>query len=37
VGTSVTEASARLDAMMGEPDFARGVAALDEKRSPDFE
>jgi enoyl-CoA hydratase/carnithine racemase len=37
VGTSVTEAAARLDAMMGEPDFARGVAALNEKRSPEFD
>jgi enoyl-CoA hydratase/carnithine racemase len=37
VGTSVTEAAHRLDAMMAEPDFARGVAALNEKRSPDFD
>jgi enoyl-CoA hydratase/carnithine racemase len=36
VGSSVSDAAERLDAMMREPDFARGVAALREKRSPDF-
>jgi enoyl-CoA hydratase/carnithine racemase len=37
VGTSIDEAADRLDAMMREPDFARGVAALTDKRSPEFE
>jgi len=36
LGESVTEAATRLDAMMGEPDFAEGVAALTEKRPPRF-
>ncbi len=36
VGTSVRDASERLDQMMREPDFARGVAALRDKRPPDF-
>ena len=37
VGTSIEDASERLEAMMREPDFARGVGALGDKRSPDFE
>jgi enoyl-CoA hydratase/carnithine racemase len=37
LGTSIEEAAVRLDAMMGEPDFGRGVAALAERRSPDFD
>lgn len=36
LGDSVAESAVRLDAMMGEPDFAEGVAALDEKRPPRF-
>lgn len=36
VGTSVAEAAALLDEMMGEADFAEGVAALNEKRPPRF-
>jgi len=36
LGESVTEASVRLNQMMGEPDFAEGVAALTEKRPPNF-
>ena len=36
LGTSVAEAAERLDAMMGEPDFAEGVAALAQKRAPAF-
>jgi enoyl-CoA hydratase/carnithine racemase len=36
LGDSVAESAVRLDAMMGEPDFAEGVAALDEKRPPNF-
>ena len=33
---SVTEAYALLNTMVGEPDFAEGVAALNEKRRPRF-
>lgn len=36
LATSVTDATTRLDAMMGEPAFAEGVAALREKRPPVF-
>lgn len=36
VGSSVAESAALLDEMMGEPDFAEGVAALTEKRPPRF-
>ncbi|HEY5155142.1 MAG TPA: enoyl-CoA hydratase-related protein, partial [Acidimicrobiales bacterium] len=36
LGESVAEAAVRLDAMMGEPDFTEGVAALTEKRAPRF-
>lgn len=36
LGTSVAEAAERLNAMMGDPDFAEGVAALIEKRAPRF-
>jgi enoyl-CoA hydratase/carnithine racemase len=36
LGESVVESAERLDAMMGEPDFAEGVAALDEKRPPKY-
>jgi enoyl-CoA hydratase/carnithine racemase len=34
--TSVRDSAERMDQMMGEPDFARGVEALHDKRSPDF-
>ena len=36
LGASVSEAAVRLNAMMGEPAFAEGVAALTEKRAPRF-
>lgn len=36
VGTSVDESRDRLNTMMGDPDYAKGVAALREKRPPDF-
>ncbi len=36
IGTSVDESRDRLDQMMREPDYAKGVAALREKRPPDF-
>ncbi|MBI2704581.1 MAG: enoyl-CoA hydratase/isomerase family protein [Actinobacteria bacterium] len=36
VGSSVEEAAELLDRMMTEPDFAEGVAALTEKRPPEF-
>lgn len=36
IGTSVTESLRKLTAMMGEADYRKGVAALQEKRSPDF-
>ena len=36
VGSSVAEAAALLARMMTEPDFAEGVAALTEKRPPNF-
>jgi enoyl-CoA hydratase/carnithine racemase len=36
LGESVADAAVRLDTMMGEPDFAEGVAALTEKRPPRF-
>ena len=36
VGEAVADAGARMDAMMREPDFAEGVAALQEKRKPAF-
>ncbi|MEZ5141417.1 MAG: enoyl-CoA hydratase-related protein [Acidimicrobiales bacterium] len=36
VGTSVEESKQLLDEMMGEPDFAEGVAALTAKRDPRF-
>jgi enoyl-CoA hydratase/carnithine racemase len=36
VATSVRDASARMAEMMRGPDFAEGVAALTEKRQPDF-
>ena len=36
LSTSVADAAVRLDAMMGEPAFAEGVAALREKRPPEF-
>lgn len=36
VGASVTDSLDRLDQMMGEPDYRKGVAALRDKRPPDF-
>lgn len=36
VGSSIAESEALLRSMMGEADFAEGVAAYDEKRPPDF-
>ncbi len=36
VGTSVDDSRVRLDRMMGEPDYGKGVAALREKRPPEF-
>ena len=36
LGDSVSDAATRLDVMMGQPDFAEGVAALTEKRPPRF-
>jgi enoyl-CoA hydratase/carnithine racemase len=36
LGTSVEEAGGLLREMMREPDFAEGVAALNEKRPPRF-
>ncbi len=36
VGTSVDDSRDRLNEMMAEPDFAKGVAALRERRPPDF-
>jgi len=36
LGDSVADSAERLDAMMGEPDFAEGVAAFNEKRPPRF-
>jgi enoyl-CoA hydratase/carnithine racemase len=36
VGSSVAESAVLLDRMMGEPDFAEGVAALTQKRPPRF-
>jgi enoyl-CoA hydratase/carnithine racemase len=36
VGDAVADAAARMDAMMREPDFAEGVAALKERRPPRF-
>jgi enoyl-CoA hydratase/carnithine racemase len=36
VGSAVREAQVRLDAMTREPHFREGVAALTEKRPPDF-
>ncbi|HEX7444229.1 MAG TPA: enoyl-CoA hydratase-related protein [Acidimicrobiales bacterium] len=36
LGESVADAAARLDQMMGEADFAEGVAALRDKRPPHF-
>jgi enoyl-CoA hydratase/carnithine racemase len=37
LGTSIEEAESRLESMMREPDFSVGVAALSERRSPDFD
>jgi enoyl-CoA hydratase/carnithine racemase len=36
VASAVRDANARLEAMMRQPDFAEGVAALRERRAPDF-
>ncbi|MEM7276062.1 MAG: enoyl-CoA hydratase-related protein [Actinomycetota bacterium] len=36
IGTSVTESLRQLTTMMGEPDYRKGVAALQAKRPPDF-
>ncbi len=36
LGESIEEATALLDRMIGEPDFAEGAAALNEKRPPRF-
>jgi enoyl-CoA hydratase/carnithine racemase len=36
VGASVADSASRMDDMVGEPDFAEGVAALREKRPPNF-
>lgn len=36
IGSSVVESMRRLDEMMGTDDYRRGVAALVEKRPPDF-
>ncbi|MEM7325467.1 MAG: enoyl-CoA hydratase-related protein [Actinomycetota bacterium] len=36
IGTSVTESLRLLTGMMGEPDYREGVAALREKRKPNF-
>ena len=36
VGASVVDATTSMEAMMREADFGRGVAALRERRSPDF-
>ena len=36
LGESVSDAAVRLDRMMGEPDFAEGVAAFRDKRPPNF-
>ena len=36
LGASAAEATALLNEMMGEPDFAEGAQALNEKRPPRF-
>jgi len=36
LGDSIDDAAVRLDAMMSEPDFAEGVAALHQRRPPHF-
>ena len=36
IGTSVDDSRDRLDTMMGQPDYLKGVAALRDKRPPDF-